>query len=209
VHFERGEMDEYITHYREAYALTGNMRYYKNVASGLADAGRLDDLASFAAEGPDVPEGWHMLGTAYIEAGKWEDALEAIGKAADADSAYHGIHTLMGQAYAMTGRYNEALAAFREAVARNEGAKDGTRHLLFNNIGTIHAMREQYTEAIGQFLLAVREKPDFAQGHFSIAKMYAATGNDSLASKHARMAERYGHDKKAVMEVLGMVGGEQ
>jgi len=63
------------------------------------------------------------LGLALAEAGRHEEALEALRLAAELDPEHAGLHYRMGLAYEATGRAGEARAAFERAIALAGAAK--------------------------------------------------------------------------------------
>jgi len=203
-YFTLDDFDNYIFQYRKAFSLTGNTRYYKNVVKMQAHLMRIGELEEYVNSNSPNPDGWFYLGSAYLKAEQWDDAHRALAKALELHPGYSEIHSRLGQALAMTGKYDEALAEFTQAAVSNEGTEDGTRHLIYNNIGTIHASEKRYNEAIENFTEAVSIKSDFAQGYFSLAKMYLMTHRDSLAVVHARLAARHGYDRAAVEEMIGL-----
>jgi serine/threonine-protein kinase len=94
------------------------------------------------------------LGGAYLKFGQNEDALRAFQKvvelAPDSDSGYSNI----GIVYYSEGEWNQALAAFRKALALRPSAR------AYSNLGTTYFYLGRYAEAASMFEKAVDLAPN-------------------------------------------------
>ncbi len=71
------------------------------------------------SDNPDNDRAWHTLGKYYSEVGQFDKAIQAIKRAIDIDATKDIYYYHLGQAYAASQRYLEAIRAFEQTVALN------------------------------------------------------------------------------------------
>lgn len=59
----------------------------------------------------------------------------------------------------------------------------------YYHLGVLYRMQAKREAALGLLLEAVRLEPDFAPAHVALAEMYAVSGDNRAAWRHARAAE--------------------
>ncbi len=102
-----------------------NRTNLRNVASAQYELKEYDKAASLLAvyvgESPDDPLGYAMLGSCYVQQGKFEQASEVLKKAeavsALSPSVRRGIRLDLAVALAKAGKNDEALAVFERVLA--------------------------------------------------------------------------------------------
>ncbi len=111
---------------------------------------------------------WVAAGEKHIEAGRYEEAVEAYRKALDANpdsaAAYNGI----GIVFMRMKHYDEAIAAYDNALKRDPDSA-WTR----SNLGLAYIEMRRYPDAIETLRQAVRSMPDLAVAHFNLGIAYA------------------------------------
>jgi tetratricopeptide (TPR) repeat protein len=111
----------------------------------------------------DVAETF-QAGWRHHQAGDLARAEQLYLQTLEADAQHVDAWHLLGAAYLMQGRTNEAVAALRRALTLN--ANHGPAH---DNLGIALVRQGKVTEAIAQFQQAVRLKPDYAETHLNLA----------------------------------------
>ncbi len=93
-----------------------------SLASGLTEAGRLDDTLRVLAEvrragGPAYePEYHNLCGNAHLVAGRYEEALSDFTRALELDPDNSSMLASRGETYRLMGRYDEAVADFTRVI---------------------------------------------------------------------------------------------
>lgn len=106
---------------------------------------------------PEHPDALHLLGVLCSQSGRHEEAIELIGQAlAVKDSAI--FHNNLGMAYKNTGRFAEAEASFRRALALK--ADDPSAHF---NLGCVLGDTERLEDAVIEFKRAIELAPGYAE----------------------------------------------
>lgn len=101
------------------------------------------------------------------------------------------------------GRYREAVAHYREAVAFDENL-----YQAYNNLGIIMMRLGRLDAAVEYFRKAIDKNPRFGDPHLALAKIRFSQASYSQALEHCRKARLYGADcrpedlEKAIREKL-------
>ena len=106
------------------------------------------------------------------------EAIEAFKAALTHDYARQKVYNNLGLALASTGRFEQALAAFKKGVPE---------HLAYNNIGSLYFKDGQYDAAIRCFETAVELDPRFnarVRKNLKMAKIQKRKA-DALAETHS------------------------
>jgi Flp pilus assembly protein TadD len=168
------------------------------LTQSTADAARIvqsfddrDSLANVALgemrvrESPTVAEYQAFLGGAYVEVGRFADAVPHLEAALRLDERSPNAHSDLGTALMTEGRLDEALAHLRRAAAL--APRDET--MMFNLGNALaHASRREEAEAAYERALALN--PDFPDAHVNLAALLMSRGRVRDAVPHfARAAE--------------------
>lgn len=135
---------------------------------------------------PTNKEILNALGVVYLM--KLEDypkAIEFFRKALQADGSYAEASNNLGIAYEKTGRFREAIEAYKTALANPFYINS---EKAFNNLGRAYYRDRQYADAISAYKEALKRFPDFHQPYYGLALCYNATGkygDAALAIKRA------------------------
>jgi formylglycine-generating enzyme required for sulfatase activity/Flp pilus assembly protein TadD len=111
-------------------------------------------------------------------AGALEDAQERVRQNPNDTQA----HAVLGYTYSKSGRYEEAIVSYKEAIRVNPThPKIAAAHY---NLGNAYDELGRYEEAIVSYKEAIRLKPDDAKVHFNLGNSYANLGQyqDAIAS---------------------------
>lgn len=84
----------------------------------------LDNLNALLAAGRDTALLRQSLGSEYIKAGAWDQALIHLARAVELDPAYSAAWKLYGKALVETGQLDAALAAYQQGIAVAEAKGD-------------------------------------------------------------------------------------
>ena len=164
----------------------------------IADAARIvqsfvdrDALANIALgearvrDAPGVAEYQAFLGGAYVEVGRFADAIPPLEAALRLDARSDTAHSDLGTALMAEGRLDEALVHLRRAAAlapRDEG-------MLFN-LGNGLGRLSRFDEAAAAYQRALALNPDFPDAHVNLAALLMSRGRVKEAVEHfARAAD--------------------
>ncbi|HWA85008.1 MAG TPA: tetratricopeptide repeat protein [Opitutus sp.] len=137
------------------------------------------------AKCPGNPRAYDGLAYAYVDAGRWQDAIAACASAHAVSPAYHGdLAVHMGQALMGLGRPGEALPYFEQVISGKP--KDAELH---NNLGMALAALHRWPDAISHYETALRLKPELADAENNLGNALAKSG---------RLADAVGHYAAAV-----------
>lgn len=158
---------------------------------------------------------WNSVGMMEIEAGRFEEARQALTESARIEP-YHGTWFNIGLVCERLGRPKRAIAAYTKAIdlaprnvraLTNLGAllaKTGRNHAaiaayrkaltirpdapsIHNNLGTAYARAGQHDRAEAAYLAAIRTSPTFAQPYENLSILYATLGDrDRSREMHHR-----------------------
>ncbi|MCL4845881.1 MAG: protein kinase [Acidobacteria bacterium] len=131
-----------------------------HTAQGL---GHLDQARRLRAGYWDT---YRALGLCHFRAGQFEAAIEAFTRLTELqpDSAW-GFQTL-GTAHHAVGHLDEALANYREALARAPNAR------AWSNIGTVHYQRGEFADAVTAYQHALALRPNEPLTHRNLGDAY-------------------------------------
>jgi Flp pilus assembly protein TadD/mono/diheme cytochrome c family protein len=168
-------------------------------------------------ETPDAAEHRAFLGGAYVEVGRFADAVPHLQAAIRLDQRLAGAHSDLGTALMAQGRLGEALVHLQRAAAlapndegmhfnlgnglnaagrRADAAAAYGRALSINpdfadarvNLGVLLFSSGRAREALPHLERAVRLRPNSAVIHTNFSSVLAASGRYAEALRHARRA---------------------
>jgi len=121
----------------------------------------------------------------YVQIGFWRNNIILYGHAIKVTSANNWAHYNLGLSLMKSGRSNEAIPHFQEALRIKPEDYDA---LL--NIGVISAKEGNLDAAASLFARVLRFKPDYAEAHANLGITLMQKGNLDEAVSHLREAIR-------------------
>ncbi|MGP8245051.1 MAG: tetratricopeptide repeat protein [Bryobacteraceae bacterium] len=123
--------------------------------------------------------------TARAQVQYWKDGTALWTRVLEVDPDSETAHTLLGDALARQGRFEEAMA--HDSAALRLNADDRLAHKL---LGEALAKQGRFQEAIPEYSAALRLKPDDAEAHNGLGLALASRGRFDEAAAHYREAFR-------------------
>ncbi|MEO6002576.1 MAG: tetratricopeptide repeat protein [Opitutus sp.] len=128
--------------------------------------------ADTVAKCPDNPRAYDGLAYAYVDAGRWQDAIDACKQALKVRPDYRGdLDVHMGQAWMGLGQPGAALPFFEQMVRLRPQDAD-----LHNNVGMALAALHRLPEAITRFEAAIRANASLVDAHNNLGNALAKSG---------------------------------
>jgi Tfp pilus assembly protein PilF len=109
---------------------------------------------------PRFYEAQLLLGTVYMDAGKWEQSAEALGRAREINPKGGAALFALGEVYRHQKKYEEAERVLNEGLALDERSAAG-----HYTLGRVYWDRGDYARAGPQVGRALQLRPDFAEAH--------------------------------------------
>ena len=156
----------------------------KSVAEGKVSLG----LASFrqAAEiEPGNPVYHNAVGAVLLNIGRFADSEAAFLKAVELDPTYADAFHNLGSAYAEQAKWEEAIGAYRKALAQTIYARPET---TYNNLGYAYWALDRRKEAEDAFRAALQLEPKLVPSHFWLGVLLEKEGRKAEARNHFRAA---------------------
>jgi protein O-GlcNAc transferase len=152
---------------------------------------------------PEHPDALHLLGVLYSQSGRHDEAIDLIGQAiAVKDSPI--FHNNLGMAYKNTGRFAEAEASFRRALALK--ADDPGAHF---NLGCVLGDTDRREEAVAEFKRAVELAPGYAEALHNLGSVLQELKKPEEAEDAYRRALAVNPDYAEACNNLAVVLKEQ
>jgi tetratricopeptide (TPR) repeat protein len=142
-------------------------------------------------EEPAGPE--ESDGIRGIVAGK-----EIAGYAGEAE--YAAAHAELGQALSSRGRYEEAIAHYRKAVALDAESIE-----MQGVLGEVLRLNGQEADAVGHLEYALKLAPDYAPAHFILGRIRQGEGDLQAAKRHFELVLRQDGEHAGSHYHLGFV----
>lgn len=123
---------------------------------------------------PKDKEIHQALGVIYLT--KLEDypkAIKHFKEALDLDNNFSEASNNLGNAYAKTGKYTEAIEAYKTAIS-NPQYKNAA--MALNNLGMVYYRLSRYDEALDAFKDAIKRYSNFYVPYYGLALCYNAKG---------------------------------
>jgi type IV pilus biogenesis/stability protein PilW len=131
----------------------------------------------------------------------FEKAIEYFKRALKIDKDYSQARNNLGLAYERTGRIDEAIASFNEAIANPLYPNP---EYAYNNLGRIYYRSGQYDKAIDSYTAALRRVNDYTRSFYGLALCYNAKGYYGDAStalmRAIELDPRYKGNKEKALE---------
>jgi tetratricopeptide (TPR) repeat protein len=116
-------------------------------------------LKSYVALRPKDSLGWFNLGVAYDYDGKFNEALDAYGKAREQDDKNPAIRNNVGRIYFKRGKFDEAITELQAALQRDGQSADARHNLaiVYSEQGRQLETQQKPTEAKAKYDAADKE----------------------------------------------------
>ena len=126
---EKGDLNEAITHYRQALAIEPRaVQIESNLGNALVRVGEVEEAIAHLQKAlqidPSYAEAYNYMGNALV---KKDDAGEAISyyqKAVELDTSYADAHNNLGAAFWRNGEFEQAIEQYKQAVAIQPGSAE-------------------------------------------------------------------------------------
>ena len=128
----------------------------------------LDWTQQWTKAEPQNATAWFVLGIAFVNLKRYDDAIEAYRQAIRLNPEYAGAWSNLGDAYSNLKRYDDAIAAFRQAIRINP--EDA---IAWNNLGITYSDLKRYDDVIAASRQAIRINPEYANAWYSLGITYA------------------------------------
>jgi len=125
---------------------------------------------------PKHKQAWNVLGLAYMQAGKFEDAAAAFRKQIEVNPSDEHANDCLGLALDRLQRDDEAALAFRKQIEAYP--LDTIAHAA---LGSILLDQHKYPEAVAELEKGAILAPDNARVRVSLGRAYLNTGENSKA----------------------------
>ncbi len=198
-----GELDEAISHYRQALAINADSAgVYNNLAIALGSQGNVDEAISHFQQAlriaPRYADARNNLGAALQLQGKLHEAIGQYREALRINPDSAGAHYNLGTALRSQGRLDEAIRHYRAALQ----LAPSTSH-AHSNLGAALKSQGKLPEAIGHYREALRMNPDSAVAHYNLAIALRLQGKLDEAISHFRQVLQIEPDAVEVHNNLG------
>ncbi len=148
---------------------------------------------------PEAPDGWHILGYALANVERYDEALEALGKATVRYTDNVNPLVTQGEIYEFLGRRNEAREAFQKAIEL-----DSTSWRAHERLGSMAREDEEYDTAISRYQRAVEEgSEDRVDAGLEVARIHTEQGRPEQSLETLREMTRAAPNSREAWEGLG------
>jgi tetratricopeptide (TPR) repeat protein len=118
----------------------------------------------------------HNLGSALLQRGHADEAMDQFQKALEINPRSAGAHNNLGVALLAKGQVSEAITHLQQAVAINPRYAEA-----HYNLGNALVQEGRTDEAIAQYTLALEIKPDYAKAHYHLGNLFLQEGKGDEA----------------------------
>lgn len=160
-------------------------------------------FSQFAAEKPDDPHGWYLLGRALYNEDRFDDAINKFQHALKLRSDYIEAENNLGLAWQGLNDLQRAKEAFKAAIDWQQGhPKDAQPYL---NLGTLLNHDGQAREAVPLLETAAELAPENPKIHEELGRAYEILNDLSRARQQLEEAIRIAPDVPALHFKLGRI----
>jgi tetratricopeptide (TPR) repeat protein len=108
----------------------------------------------------------------------------------------------LGGLYKASGRYDEAIAAYRKAISI-----DSSKSIYFHHLGLVYAAERKLEDAVLAFQRVIEIEPDYSLAHATLGGYYRRMGQEELAQHHidkamSAISEDENEYNRACMEAI-------
>lgn len=172
----------------QARAVQSDARKEKSEAPAAENRGGwrgrpLDELRDELRRARSSPSANYNLGAALYEAGRYEEAVGLLARAAELDEKFAAPRRTLGLACFKLARYAEAAEAFRQLTLLQPLLAEG-----HNNLGVAYVKAGKYKDAVKALREAVRLEPAYAEARFNLgAALVELSEKEAAAEQHAAL----------------------
>ncbi len=172
------------------------------------DAAAAVPLLEQALAQEDSAAARYLLGNAWSQQGRYDQAEPAYLRALELDPAHDDARANLAVAYYMQGRNAEAEETTRQVLARHLQDAD-----LHYNLGAILAAKQRYDEAEASFLAAQSLNDTLPQVYLGLGVLYRDTGrNEEAVGALQRYLElssdaEWRAEAETILKELGVANG--
>jgi Flp pilus assembly protein TadD len=153
---------------------------------------------------PADPEGWYSLGRLRYTEQRFADAADCFQKALRQAPESVKVQNNLGLAYEGLNRTDEAVAAYRRAIAlQDAGPRDHASEQPLLNLAIVLIHRANAVEALPLLVRAEAIAPREPRVQEQLGQLYMQQGNFLEAEKHLEIATRIDSDKPNLHFLLG------
>ncbi|MGH7399093.1 MAG: tetratricopeptide repeat protein [Candidatus Rokuibacteriota bacterium] len=156
----------------------------KSIAEGQIPLG-LSSLRQAVEIEPGNPLYHNAVGAVMLNIGRFADAQVEFQKAVELDPTYADAYHNLGSAHAEQGKWEEAIGAYRKALAQTIYARPQT---TYNNLGYAYWALDRRKEAEDAFRSALQLEPKLVPSHFWLGVLLEKEGREAEAKTHFRAA---------------------
>jgi tetratricopeptide (TPR) repeat protein len=133
---------------------------------------------------PENPDALHLLGLIAHQTGHREAAAGLLGQAAALRPQWHEVHRNLGLVLASIGRLDEAIVAYRRAVALQPQAA------TYTNLGNALTAKGQFDGAVDAHRQSVALQPAYAEGQYNLGNALLQRGDvdEAIRAYHQAIA---------------------
>jgi tetratricopeptide (TPR) repeat protein len=153
---------------------------------------------------PNNPQGWYYLGRAKYSENRFEEAISVFKECLKRDPKNIKAEDNLGLAYQALGRMNEAVAAYRDAIAWQSQTLEKYPG-PFLDLGILLLEQNQVQEAISYLRKAVEISPQDSRAHEQLGKAYSRLNELEEAQLEFEKAVALAPDNASVHFMLGQV----
>jgi tetratricopeptide (TPR) repeat protein len=155
--------------------------------AGERDAGwqgrPLEELKGEQRREPASPVANYNLGASLYAAGRYDESVGFLTRAAELDETFAAPRRTLGLAYFKLARYGEAADAFRRLTRISPRLAEG-----HNNLGVACVKAGRYKDAVAALREAVRLEPAYAEARFNLgAALVELSEKEAAAEQHAAL----------------------
>lgn len=165
--------------------------YWKDSRTFYSRAVSVTDRNWFALNG---------LGSAYMEQGKVDEAIECFREAVEIMPGYSAAQNNLGRALAESGNNEEAAKYYEEALR-----VDSNNPNAYNNLANSLLRQGKVDEAIEYYRKSLELDPDSALTHFNLALTLHQNGRADEAARHYEASLRLDPDNADAHNNLGLI----
>lgn len=156
----------------------------KSIADGRVSLG-LASLRQAAEVEPQNPLYRNAVGAVLLNVGRFPDAQVEFQKAVELDPTYSDAFHNLGSAYAEQGKWDEAIGAYKKALAQTIYASPEN---TYNNLGYAYWALDRRKDAEDAFRAALQLEPKLVPSHFWLGVLLQKEGRGNEARAHLRAA---------------------
>jgi tetratricopeptide (TPR) repeat protein len=151
----------------------------------------------------DQAVSWKHVGDIYRHLKRFEDAIEAYGRAVEFDPAYAWPYHNLGLIYEQQQEYEAAIPFYRQAIDRHKNDRD--RVLSWHKLGDVCYTLNRYSEAITAYQRVIELDPQDAVSWNSLGTAQTALEHYEAAIKTLEQALEVDPDYAWPYHHLGVV----